>query len=141
MLSIFTVSHSYMIAGITSTYDPETILAAALCTLGMFIALTMYACFTKKDITKLGGALSTATMMIFCFIILSMMFRIPATRIIIVIVVIILMSVWVVYDTQLIIGNDKRYRLEVDDYCIGALIIYTDILTIFLYILELLGGK
>ena len=141
MLGTFTITHTYMVAGITSQYDPEIVVSAAICTTGMFFALTAYACFTKTDMTKMGGALSTATIMVFCFMFLFMFFDIPFLRVILVVVVIILMSVWVVYDTQLIIGNKKKYRLEMDDYTLGALIIYTDVITIFLYIMELFGGR
>lgn len=47
-------------------------------------------------------------------------------------VIIALLSIFIVYDTQLIIGGESKYdQLEVDDYILGALIIYSDIVTIF----------
>lgn len=92
--------------------------------------------------TKRGGAIATFTMMVFCFILLSWVIYVPIIRTIIVIIVIILMSMWVIHDTQMIIGGKKvKYQLDVDDYIIGAIIIYSDIVTIFLYLLELFGGR
>ena len=35
----------------------------------------------------------------------------------------------------------KRYEVEIDDYVLGALILYTDIIMIFLYILQALSNK
>ena len=55
-------------------------------------------------------------------------------RVVLIIIVLIIMSAWLIHDTQLIIGG-KYAELEMDDYVIGALIIYSDILTIFLYLL------
>jgi FtsH-binding integral membrane protein len=35
----------------------------------------------------------------------------------------------------------KRYEIEIDDYILGAVILYSDIVTIFLYLLSLFGGN
>lgn len=141
LLSIYTVTHSYLIAAITAQYEMETVMLAAVSTWGMFISLTLYACFTKKDLTKLGGALCAATIALFIGIIFLAFVNIPIVRVAIIIIVIILMAVWLVHDTQLIVGGSHRkFQLEMDDYAIGALIIYSDILTIFIYLLQLFGG-
>lgn len=44
---------------------------------------------------------------------------------------IILYGFYLIYDTQLIIGG-RHSELEIDDYIIGALIIYIDIIVLFL---------
>ena len=49
-------------------------------------------------------------------------------------------SVYLIYDTQLVAGG-KRYELSMDDYVIAALIVYLDIIMIFLYLLQMLGGS
>lgn len=48
-----------------------------------------------------------------------------------------LFGVYLIYDTQLIVGGHK-HSLEVDDYIIAALTLYIDIISLFLQILELL---
>lgn len=35
----------------------------------------------------------------------------------------------------------KRYAIEIDDYIVGAVILYTDIITIFIYLLQIFGGE
>ncbi len=35
----------------------------------------------------------------------------------------------------------KRYEIEIDDYILGAVILYSDIVTIILYLLSLFGGN
>ena len=99
MLTLYTVFHTYIVAAIVPMYEPSVVISAALCTWGMFVALTGYACFTKTDMTKKGGLLSTATMMVFMFMLLAFVFNFAYLRVVLVIVVILLMSMWVVHDT------------------------------------------
>ncbi len=57
-----------------------------------------------------------------------------------------LFSMYLVYDTQLIAGfrgngMENKHKLGADDYVLGALILYLDIINIFIYLLELFGGR
>ena len=106
----------------------------------MFVSLTIYAFKTKTDMTKLGGFLSTASSMLLFLIIIAFAFRSYIMNTIIICVALCLLGVFVVFDTQLIIGGTSKYaELELDDYALGALIIYSDIVTIFSYLLQLFG--
>ncbi len=49
-----------------------------------------------------------------------------------------LFGIYIVIDTQLIVGG-KTIQLDIDDYYTGAMLLYVDIISIFLYILQLLG--
>jgi len=52
------------------------------------------------------------------------------------------MSMWIIYDTQRITGGCNKYReLTLDDYCLGAMILYTDVITFFFYVIQLLACK
>jgi len=53
---------------------------------------------------------------------------------------VLLFGMYLVIDTQLIIGQG-RHSLGIDDYVLGALILYIDIIMIFVYLLQLLGGR
>lgn len=53
---------------------------------------------------------------------------------------VIVVGIYLVIDTQLIIGG-RRLELTMDDYVVGALILFIDIIQIFLYLLALLGKK
>ena len=44
-----------------------------------------------------------------------------------------------VYDTQTIVGGKGRIELDIDDYVYGALMLYLDIINLFIYILSLLS--
>lgn len=53
---------------------------------------------------------------------------------------VIVFGIYIVIDTQLIIGG-RRLEISMDDYVVGALILYIDIITMFLYLLQLLSKK
>jgi FtsH-binding integral membrane protein len=51
---------------------------------------------------------------------------------------VIIFGIYIIIDTQMIIGSHK-YGIGMDDYILGALILYIDIIQLFLYILRLLS--
>lgn len=140
LLGVYTMTHSYMVAAISCLYRQDIVIAAAILTMGMFCALTVYACFTKTDMTKLGGFLSAGTMMIILFIILFSFFLSKIGYLIFCCIIVGLISLWIVHDTQILVGGAHRAgELSLDDYCLGALIIYSDIVTMFMYLLHIIG--
>ena len=48
--------------------------------------------------------------------------------------------VYILVDTQLILGGKKK-ELTLDNYVMGAMILYVDIIGLFLKILQLLGDR
>mmetsp|Transcript_25040 Transcript_25040/g.31331 ORF Transcript_25040/g.31331 Transcript_25040/m.31331 type:complete len:124 (+) Transcript_25040:296-667(+) len=55
LLAVFTACWAYMITWICAQYDRTTVLTSALFTAVISITLSVYACFTKADFTKLCG--------------------------------------------------------------------------------------
>ena len=51
-----------------------------------------------------------------------------------------LFSIYLIIDTQMIMGG-KTIELGVDEYALAALLLYIDIIQIFLYILQLLSNN
>ena len=49
-------------------------------------------------------------------------------------------SIYILIDTQLIMGG-KRYELSLDNYVFGAVMLYVDIIELFLKLLRLLGER
>ena len=49
-------------------------------------------------------------------------------------------GLFLLIDTQLIVGG-RRHELSIDDYVVGALILYLDIIYIFLELLKLFGNR
>ncbi|EGR28875.1 hypothetical protein IMG5_167280 [Ichthyophthirius multifiliis] len=144
-LILFTLAMSYMVSCTCSILGSQNngqnlVLIAAVMTLGVSLALTAYAFYTKTDFTMMGG-------FIFCFFIVLIIFGFFATfshqktiYIIYCALSVILYSIYLIYDTQLIAGG-KKYELSVDDYVVGAMMLYIDIIMIFLELLKILQAS
>jgi FtsH-binding integral membrane protein len=53
---------------------------------------------------------------------------------------VVLFGIYLIIDTQMILGG-KRIQLTVDEYVAAAMLLYIDIIQIFLYILSMLSKK
>ncbi len=103
-LGVFTLCMSYMVSCICSIVGQDNegqniVLIAAVMTLGVTFALTLYAFYTKTDFTMMGGFL-------FCFAIVLLIFGIFAifshSKIAYIIYCacgVILYSIYLIYDT------------------------------------------
>lgn len=49
-----------------------------------------------------------------------------------------LFSLYIVYDTQLMMGGDHKYSISPEEYVFAALNLYMDIIQLFLYLLRIL---
>lgn len=136
-LSVWTFCEAYMIATLCSFYSPRIVITAASLTAGVVFALTLYAFTTKTDFTYYGGFLFVATALLLLFGLFSFLFG-EVVNTIYCVLGVLLFSVYLIYDTQLVMGKFGN-EYEIDDYIIAALMIYLDIIQIFLYLLELLG--
>jgi FtsH-binding integral membrane protein len=107
--------------------------------LGVVSALTLYAIFTRTDFTIKWGIVIVLFMAMLFLGIFSWIAWTPFLNTLYCSLGLILFGIYIVIDTQLIMGG-KRFQLSMDDYVVGALLLYIDIIQIFLYILMILGG-
>jgi len=50
-----------------------------------------------------------------------------------------LFSLYLIYDTQMMIGGNHKYSISPEEYIFAALNIYMDIVNIFMYILTIIS--
>ena len=50
-------------------------------------------------------------------------------------------SLYLVFDTQLMLGGSHKYSISPEEYIFAALNLYLDIVNIFIYILAIVGGS
>eukprot|EP01083_Nonionella_stella_P141612 436779_1 len=142
MFFLLTAAMAYQIGFIGALYQRgnkrEIVLAAMGMTTFMTIGLTAFAIQSKTDFTSYYGI---AYIVLLCMMITSFfMFIFRANNLMNMIyagVGVLLFSFYIVADTQMILKKDI---LEQDDYLLGAVILYVDIIQLFLYILRLLNG-
>jgi FtsH-binding integral membrane protein len=140
MLSVFTVCEAYFVAFICSFSDRQTVLLAGAMTITVSIALTLYAFWTRRDFTKMGGMLFVSLCVLILASVVLIMVPIKPIRVFLNVVCVILFGFYLVYDTQLIMAN-KTMAYSIDDYIAATLNIYIDIINIFLEILQLSDSK
>mmetsp|Transcript_16001 Transcript_16001/g.20233 ORF Transcript_16001/g.20233 Transcript_16001/m.20233 type:complete len:267 (-) Transcript_16001:86-886(-) len=141
LLSMVTGLETFVLMFITSRYTEASIVVAAAMTLAVTIALTIYAFNTDTDFTAMTSAIITisivAFMMSLAFIFIPS--KSPWSHVLAAGFVLIY-SFYLVWHTQLIAGG-KKEELTLDDYVIGAVILYLDIMYMFVYILKLVGSE
>mmetsp|Transcript_35066 Transcript_35066/g.34096 ORF Transcript_35066/g.34096 Transcript_35066/m.34096 type:complete len:111 (+) Transcript_35066:865-1197(+) len=104
----------------------------------MFMGLTILAFFLKTDITYCTGMIAVVTWALIFMTILLFMFPGRGVMIGACTGCIVIIGIFIIYDTQAIASRSK-YGLDYDDYIIGAILLYTDIITLFLFLLTLLS--
>ena len=138
ILGVFTLAESYLIGFICAYTKPEVVFMAASMTFVMVISLTLYAMTTKTDITIYGGLIFIFFAALFLFGFFSIFIQCPLFHVILALIGVILFSIYIIYDTQLIMGN-KSEMIEVDDYILGAFMLYTDIINLFIELLKIIS--
>ena len=141
LLAIVTISMSILVGVVATMYQPQSVMIAASLTAGATLGLSLYACFTKRDFTMFGGALVS---LLLVMIMSSFLFMfIPMNNTINIVyggIGAFIMCLFIVYDTQLMLGGKHKYAISMDEYVFAALNLYLDIINLFLYLLRIVGG-
>jgi FtsH-binding integral membrane protein len=93
---------------------------------------------TETDLTFYGGAIFIAGCVLFMLIIFGLFTDNKFFHILICFFAIYLFGIYIIYGTQLILGN-KENSIDLDDYIIGAFMLYTDVVCLFLAMLQFLA--
>ena len=141
-LNFFTLLMTYIIGYVGIIYSPTTLLLGGVSTLTMFSGLTLYAVQTTYDYTQHTSILISSLLGLICFGFFMTFFHIPYLSIIYSSLGAVLFSFYIIYDTQLIVdGKHRTLSFTENDYVIAAISLYTDILNLFLFILQIIGGN
>ncbi|KAI9589409.1 hypothetical protein GQX74_007578 [Glossina fuscipes] len=114
-LGIFTLAESFMLGIIASQFAPDEIFIAVTITAILCLALSLYAVQTKVDYTVMGGILLVCVLALLIFGIVVIIF--PGRVMIMVYSCLgaLLFSIYLVYDTQLMMGGKHKYSLNPED--------------------------
>lgn len=141
LLLMFTVSESYILQYICSSYDYQSVLIAGLMTIGMVVTLSLYALRTKSNYTWKGALLFNVIIIFTISGIFTMFFwRSYLLQILYSFFGVLLFSCYLVFDIQLISGK-FGVSFTIDDYIMAAMNVYLDIINIFLRLLEVFGSR
>ena len=141
---IFTLCEGYIVSFISSvtgkTSGNAIVLLAAGSTLAITIACTLYAIYSKEDYTTSSALLVVLACAMLVLFIILLFTDSPFLHAIYCSLGVLLFGCYLVIDTQMIVGG-RTIQLSLDEEYVGALLLYIDIITIFLYLLELFGGR
>jgi protein lifeguard len=140
-LFLFTLCVSVMVGTITMQYDTKAVLLAFGATACITIALTLFAFQTKIDFTGAGPYLLAVLVGLIFMGIIQIWVKDQLLSTITASIGAILFSFYIIYDTQLMIGNGHKYSIGPDEYIFAALSLYLDIINLFLYLLQLFGDS
>jgi len=140
-LGIFTLVQGFMLGTVTAYFDAESVLIAVGICAGVTLALTLLAFQTKYDLTTCGGMLCV---MVMALIIAGIAVAIFPSKLAIIgygVVGALIFSLYIVYDTQLMMGGKRKYALDPEEYVFAALNLYLDVINLFLYILQIVQAS
>jgi len=141
LLGLFTICETYMVGGITIGYPKEIVAVAGLVTALVTVSLTIYAFRTKVQIEVFAAmAFVVYFAMIPIFIVSLFMFPGKFLYTLYNVLGVLLYSLFLIIDTMMICNkgsgmSGSKYAMSMDDYVIGALMLYLDIVMLFVYIL------
>ena len=138
-LFLFTLVEAYCISGLCSLVtikngSPGWVVISAAITAGVTFGLTLYAMYTKDEISVLKGTLSGIPFIIIILCLSIFVFEFSILSSMLNALFGLLYCLFLVYDTREVIGG--RYQaLQIDDYVLGVVILYIDIVGIFVSVL------
>jgi len=139
-LTVFTMCEGVMLGTVSTFYDVDAVIIAVGITAAVTFALTIFAFQTKIDFTACGGMLCGLLVIFmiagFCLVLL------PKTKWVMIgfgSAGALIFSLYIIYDTQLMMGGNHKYSLSPEEYIFAALNIYLDVVNLFMYILMIVG--
>jgi len=141
LMLVVTIAMSLIAAVASSATAPRYVILAAGLTITITVVLTIYAWKSKTDISYKGALfyllgwylVMTIVLIILHFVYISLTaFYIGGS-----VFIVCIYGFFIIYNTKLIIGG-KRGGFTVDDYILAAVLLYTDIISLFI---SLLGGR
>lgn len=110
-------------------------ITAAVC-----LGLTIFAFQTKIDFTGLHTFLFVAVLVLLIFGMVAIIWQGKVMTLVYASLGAFIFSIYLIYDTQMMIGGKHKYSISPEEYIFAALSLYLDVINIFLYILTIIGA-
>ncbi|KAK2903033.1 hypothetical protein Q8A67_007746 [Cirrhinus molitorella] len=138
-LALFTIIEGLLLGSVVVYYSAEAVLWAVGATALVSLALSLFSLQSKWDFTGLSGSVWVLCWTLFSFGLLCAILRSQYLYIFYASLGTLIFSMYLVMDTQLILGGKHKYSINPEEYIFAALNLYLDIVTIFLLLLQLIG--
>jgi hypothetical protein len=152
-LTIFTAGEALSVGFISSFYKFRTVVTAMGATAVATLAVSLYTIKQNnpnRDLSQIGASLSSWAMILLSYLMIGLLQKsgvlprgfLPFSDMLYSGFAACLFSAFLAHHTKLIVaGKHAKYRMNDKDYVFGAMALYTDVVGIFLNILEMLGKE
>ncbi|XP_073975025.1 protein lifeguard 1-like [Rhodnius prolixus] len=138
-LFVFTCAESLLLGAASSKFDGyEVLIAMGMCATLSFL-LTVFAFQTKIDFTKWGGALLIILIVFTLFGILTIFIKGRTMQMFYASIGACIFMLYIIYDTQLMMGGSHKYSISPEEYIFAALNLYLDVINLFIFLLQIIG--
>lgn len=142
LLTLFTVTEGVSVGIISSMYTTASVVMAFALVALVTFSLTLFATRTSYDVTKtFYPYLIAVTVAMVGAGLFLMLFPSHAGSMVYAAIGAVLFSVYIVFDTQMIVGGKSEMQYSVDDYVPATIALYIDIVSLFIYTLQLFGEQ
>uniref|UniRef100_A0A3Q3FT21 Protein lifeguard 2 n=1 Tax=Labrus bergylta TaxID=56723 RepID=A0A3Q3FT21_9LABR len=142
-VSILLLHNNSSICFTYTFYNTKSVVLCLGITSIVCLSVTIFSFQSKIDITSCQGVLfSLCIVMLLCAITISIAVPfgyVPWLHVIYAVIGAILFTLFLAFDTQLLLGN-KRYTISPEEYVFATLSIYLDIIYLFSFLLQIMGG-
>jgi FtsH-binding integral membrane protein len=138
ILFAITLCESLVCGIVSSLYSFQIVATALALTIISTLAITFYACTTKTNFSYYRMGMFIVFSQLFMIGLIASLFRLQALYALYTFLMTIMIGIYLVYDTQLIMGK-FGVGYSVDDYIFATLEIYMDIIRLFLLILRIVA--
>ncbi|KAI1901238.1 hypothetical protein AGOR_G00032240 [Albula goreensis] len=139
-LAVVTLSLSYMVGTAASYHSTTAVVIAMGATMVISFIIIIFSAQTRVDFTVCNGILLVLSVDLLMFGLLCCFYYTNVLQVVYGCLGALLYSLFLAVDCQLVMGR-QTYALSPEEYVFASLILYLDIITIFLYLLILLGGS
>lgn len=133
-LAVVTLSLSYMVGTVASFHDTSAVIITMGTTMAITVAIIAFSAQTRYDFTVCNGFLLVMAVVVIMFGFFSIFYYSYIADVAYGSLGALLFSLFLMIDCQLIMGR-ASYSLDPEEYIYAALIVYLDIVLIFLYLL------
>ena len=141
----YSALNGVMLSSILIVYTGAVVSKAFVVSALMFASMSVYAMTTQRDLNRIGAYAGMGLWGLIIAMVINMLFKSPAIDYLISIVGVFLFLGLTAWDTQKIVALNRQYGTDIDEETftklsiIGALTLYLDFLSLFLFVLRIFG--
>ena len=142
ILALFTLAEALTMGIVVARFDTTIVVTAIAITAIVCVALTLFAMQTKIDFTVCNGAAFVLLLVLMLMgLVMACFPSTPALRIVYSGCGALIFSLFLLIDTQMIVGGNRQLQISPEEYIMAVITLYLDIIQLFLHILQLLNAS